>query len=959
MQKVLSVLRMPLKAPLTLVVGLFLTTVLFIGNRQLEDEKVALAFAQRAAASASAVQHGLNDAVQVLSVLNQLFITVDSVSRTQFDTFTQPLLQRYPYIQAFNYHRFLPGAERLDYESRMVHQLDRNVGADFKITFNDEGLRRVAPQKNRYYIVDYLAPIRGNEPALGLDVSGNASVMQALERGVETGAAAATGMLQLAQASDPGFVVLIPVYRSGTDLSGVEARRRGLIGDTAAVFRAGTLVQMTLAGTNLPSTAHLTIDVYSRGADGIRKLVFHNADKQPPNPLLEMLPPWLVYEASYRSTHVFAVAGQEWHIVVSSSPVPFIQNHLSSLMVLLGGIMLTMIAAMYLQMLTLRSRRVQRLVEEKTTELRLTNALLSEDILARQQAEQALRLRERAIEASANAIIILQADATNAHYPVEYVNPAFERITGYSAAEMVGRDIRELESSETDSAASQQIHLAVREQREGNAVLRNQRKDGSLLWIDFYIAPVRNADGVVTHFVAALYDITSTKHYEAELEFQASRDALTGLANRAMLRDSLCQAIAYAQRFRQAVWVVFIDLDRFKFVNDTLGHKAGDLLLKIVADRLQGALREYDIAARLGGDEFVLVLPERSQDKPDIHGLQRIMEAVADPVTIEGHAFFLTCSIGISMYPPDGDDPEQLIKHADIAMYRAKQTGRNNFQFYTASMNEQALERLRIESDLRNALERSELLLYYQPKVDVQSGRISGMEALIRWVHPEFGMVLPSRFIGLAEETGLIVPIGAWVLREACMKNKVWQQAGHPELCMSVNISARQFGQKDLVQTIAETLRVTGLEPHCLELELTESMVMTDVENAIGVMQQLKLLGVKISIDDFGTGYSSLAYLKRFPIDVLKIDRSFVRDITVDFNDAAITVSIISLAHNLKLKVIAEGVETEAQLAYLRYHGCDEIQGYLFSRPLPPMECGQLLNQSNFAAMVAPEWQRD
>lgn len=954
MQKVISVLRMPLTAPLALVMGLFITTILFIGNKQLEDEKVTLAFAQRATASATAVEHGLNGAVQVLSVLNQLFATLDNVSRAQFDTFTEPLLRQYPYIQAFNYHRFLSDAERADYELRMA----RDFGTDFRVTVNDDGVRRVAPKKDLYYVVDYLTPIRGNEPALGLDVSDNRAVMRARERAVETGAAASTSMLQLAQASDPGFIVMIPVYRNGADLSGgVAARRASLIGDTAAVFRAGPLVQMTLAGTNLLTAANLTIDVYGKDVDDKRKLVFHNDDSRPSNPLLEMLPSWLAFETPFQSTRSFDVAGQEWQIVVSSSPVPFVQNHLSSLMVLLAGIALTLIAAIYLQMLALRSRRVQRLVEEKTTELRLTNDLLSEDILARQLAEQALQLRERAIEASANAIIILKADATNVHYPVEYVNPAFERITGYSAAEVVGQDIRSLESTETDSMATEQIHLAVREQREGNAVLRNQRKDGSLLWIDFYIAPVRNAGGVVTHFVAALYDITSMKHYEAELEFQASRDTLTGLANRAMLRDSLSQAIAYARRFRQYVWVVFIDLDRFKFVNDTLGHKAGDLLLKTVADRLQGALREYDTAARLGGDEFVLVLPERSQHKPDAHGLQRIMEAVANPVTIEGHAFFLTCSIGVSMYPSDGEDPEQLIKHADIAMYRAKQTGRNNFQFYTSTMNEQALERLRIESDLRNALERSELLLHYQPKVDVQSGRIIGMEALIRWAHPEFGMVSPGRFIGLAEETGLIVPIGAWVLREACMQNKAWQQAGHADLCVSVNISARQFGQKDLVQTIAAALDETGLDPRWLELELTESMVMTDVENAIGVMQQLKLLGVKLSIDDFGTGYSSLAYLKRFPIDVLKIDQSFVRDITVDFNDAAITVSIISLGHNLKLKVIAEGVETEAQLAYLRHHGCDEIQGYLFSKPLPVDEFGKLLDKGGYKTADAPrEW---
>jgi EAL domain-containing protein (putative c-di-GMP-specific phosphodiesterase class I) len=330
------------------------------------------------------------------------------------------------------------------------------------------------------------------------------------------------------------------------------------------------------------------------------------------------------------------------------------------------------------------------------------------------------------------------------------------------------------------------------------------------------------------------------------------------------------------------------------------------------------------------------------------------MEAVAQPVTVEGHSFFLTCSIGVSMYPSDGDDPELLIKHADIAMYRAKQSGRNNFQFYTSDMNDRALERLRIESDLRNALDRSEFLLHYQPKVDVNSGRVTGMEALIRWRHPEFGMVPPGRFIGLAEETGLIVPIGAWVIRTACAQNKAWQDAGLAPLRISVNLSARQFAQKDLAQSIADVLQDTGLEARHLEIELTESLVMTDVEHAIDVLQQLKRLGVKLSIDDFGTGYSSLAYLKRFPIDVLKIDQSFVRDVTVDPNDAAITVSIISLGHNLKLKVIAEGVETRQQLAYLRLHGCDEVQGYLFSHPLPADEFEARLRGDGFR-IAAPD----
>jgi diguanylate cyclase (GGDEF)-like protein/PAS domain S-box-containing protein len=946
MRKISNMLGAPLSAPLVLIFGLCVTAALFTGTKRLEDDKVALAFGQRAELSAATVRHGLEEAVQVLTQINRLFVTVDGVSRAQFHTFTQPLLQRYPYIQAFNFHRYLPQAERDAYERARERDLDRA----FNITA-DRG-RVAAPAKERYYIVDYLEPMRGNEPAAGLDVSANASVMGALDRAVESGAPASTDLLQLAQAVDSGFLVVFPVYRHGIDAGSVEARRGGLIGDTSAVFRAGDLVRKTLAAAGLLNTPELIIDVYGNSATRARALVFHGGNTPPPNPVLQSLPAWLAYERPHTAARTFAVAGQNWHIVVSSAPVPLVQNHLSSLLVLVAGVLLTLLTAAYLHTLALRSRRVQKMVDEKTTELRLTNELLSEDIVARRQAEMALKLRERAIEASANAILILRAD--DADYPIEYVNPAFERITGYRADEVVGRGIRTLEGTQSEPHDLEQIYSAMHEQREGNIVLRHHRKDGTLLWTDFYIAPVRNAGGEASHFVAALYDITSMKRYEAELEFQASRDTLTGLANRAKLRDSLSQAMAYARRYGQAVWVVFIDLDSFKFINDTLGHKAGDLLLRTVADRLQGSLREYDTAARLGGDEFVLVLPERASLGPDSRHLQRIMEAVAQPVTVEGHSFFLTCSIGVSMYPSDGDDPELLIKHADIAMYRAKQSGRNNFQFYTSDMNDRALERLRIESDLRNALDRSEFLLHYQPKVDVNSGRVTGMEALIRWRHPEFGMVPPGRFIGLAEETGLIVPIGAWVIRTACAQNKAWQDAGLAPLRISVNLSARQFAQKDLAQSIADVLQDTGLEARHLEIELTESLVMTDVEHAIDVLQQLKRLGVKLSIDDFGTGYSSLAYLKRFPIDVLKIDQSFVRDVTVDPNDAAITVSIISLGHNLKLKVIAEGVETRQQLAYLRLHGCDEVQGYLFSHPLPADEFEARLRGDGFR-IAAPD----
>ncbi len=561
----------------------------------------------------------------------------------------------------------------------------------------------------------------------------------------------------------------------------------------------------------------------------------------------------------------------------------------------------------------------------------------------RQAAEDALYLHQRAIEASTNPMMITSANAPE--YSIEYVNPAFERITGYSAAEVIGRSPRFLHKNDGDQHGLNEIRDALGEQREGLAVLRNYRKDGTLFWNELHIAPVRDEDGVVRHFVATQYDITEVKKYEAELQHLANHDTLTGLPNRALLRDRLRQSIAYSARSALPMWLVFVDLDRFKLVNDSLGHKAGDEMLREIAVRLQSSVRKTDTVARLGGDEFVLILLERPDGLAGQGAatVQRIMDTVAQPLMIEGHEFFPTCSMGVAVYPTDGNDPETLMTHADVAMYRAKELGRNNFQFYAAAMNAQTLERLHMESELRHALARDEFVLHYQPQVDLRSGRVVGMEALLRWNHPEFGMVSPASFIGLAEETGLIDQIGTWVLRTACAQNKAWQLGGMRNLCVAVNLSARQFGKVDLTRSIKDILHETKLAPKYLEIELTESMVMTDVECAISTLRELKAIGVKLSIDDFGTGYSSLSYLKRFPIDVLKIDRSFVRDIALDTDDAAIVASIISLSHNLKLNVIAEGVETKEQLTYLRQHGCDEMQGYYFSKPVSAERFEQIL----------------
>lgn len=424
------------------------------------------------------------------------------------------------------------------------------------------------------------------------------------------------------------------------------------------------------------------------------------------------------------------------------------------------------------------------------------------------------------------------------------------------------------------------------------------------------------------------------KQAEARLAYMAQYDYLTGLANRTLLMDRLTRALARAERSDQQMGLLFLDLDRLKDINDTLGHDVGDRLLKDVAGRLSGCVRKVDTVARLGGDEFAIVLEGISHVGNVTTVAQKILDVIAQPFTLNGQEVFVTVSIGITVYPFVNDNIDNLLKDTDAAMYSAKKQGGNCYRVYTSDMNAKAFERLSLETSLRHALERKELVLYYQPKMNLSTGKTSGMEALLRWNHPEMGLVPPDKFIPIAEETGLIVPIGEWVVRTACAQNRAWQDAGLPPLRVAVNLSARQCRQKDLVETISLILKETGMEPHFLELELTEGVLIENTHTTNSILTELRDLGVQISIDDFGTGYSSLSYLRRLPINTLKIDISFIRDITADPDDGAIATAIIALAHSLRLKVVAEGVETEAQLTFLRDQGCDDIQGFLFSRPI-------------------------
>ena len=456
--------------------------------------------------------------------------------------------------------------------------------------------------------------------------------------------------------------------------------------------------------------------------------------------------------------------------------------------------------------------------------------------------------------------------------------------------------------------------------------------------VEFYSNEIRQPDETLIDVTGAIGSqigqFLRRKLAEDDLQFIAGHDALTKLPNRNLLNQRLDHALAQAKRHHKQVGIMFIDLDRFKTINDSQGHAAGDAALKEVAVRLQTCLRESDTIARQGGDEFVILIEEIGSPQYFVAVAEKILAALAKPFVLNGVEYHLGASIGISTYPGDCEDAESLLKNADIAMYRAKELGRNNFQFHSAQMNSHSMERLKLESSLRRAVERNQLVLHYQPKVDTLSGKINGVEALLRWQHPERGLVPPFEFISIAEETGLILPIGEWVLRTACERLRSWIAEGYPSIRMAVNISPRQFTNPGLSNEVARALMDTNLDPGLLELEITESMVMHNAEQAVSLLKQFKSMGICLSIDDFGTGYSSLSHLKRFPIDSLKIDRSFVKDIPGDADDSAITRAIVAMAQSLKLKTIAEGVETKEQFEFLKLHGCDEIQGYLFSKPV-------------------------
>lgn len=897
-----------LPAAATFCAGLLLTAFLYSGVRRLEEARMSADFERGAHKRISALQEGLDNTLDVLATVNRLFNTMQPVTREQFAAFAGPMLERRLPVELIGWQAMVDDAGRAGFEAAR-----RSRFPGYTVTELSGGRVVEAARRARYRVTDYLIPQAGNERALGLDAATRPEQAGAARRACLLGQAAMTGQFSLfiGNHPQPGFLVLMPVYRPGA--SATADRCASVAGYTTVGFSSQTLVQRTLAvrGPHMPEAG--SIQLYAAAAQDLDQLVFaqYVAARNDAWSFLEGKQPAPV-------ARIFTVAGQPWRTVVSPPPPRLLRDHLGSLLALGAGLAGSVGAAAFASLLAARARAVRELVGQRTAELTRMN--------------DSLQLRQQAIEACVNSIVIARAEEPG--YRIEYVNPAFERVNGYSADEVTGQGCALLWGQDYTQRGVRDVLAMVHAGRGGNVLMRTYRKDGSQLWCEMYIAPCTDASGEVGHYVVVQHDITEKRRYEGKLEYQATHDALTGLANRQLLRRRLHEEIAAAKRARQSVSVLFIDLDGFKRVNDSLGHSAGNTFLCVIADRLREAVRTGDTVARLGGDEFVLVLSERVGQALGGAALERIMGAVGQPVTVDDQQFLISCSVGVATYPADGDDADTLIDCADRAMYAAKQRGPNGFQYFTPEMNEQVRARLELERALRGALDHGQFEITYQPWADLCSGAVAGVQAQLRWRHPELGLMTPERFMPIAEESGASVPLGAWLLERACAQASAWHARGLGELSLALGVGMRQLTGGGLLATVEEVLAASGLPPRCLRLELTESVVAGDVAQVLTVLHDLRALGVRVAIDCFGTGPATLADLRRFPIDVLQMDRSFARDLGGTPAAEAIPNAIIAMAHSLGIRVMAEGVDTEVQCEVLSRNMCDEVQGELLAAAL-------------------------
>ncbi len=870
--------------------GLALTVVSYVFTFKYQADTRRARFTLYATEVAASLEARFGQYLGVLDSSAGLFTSSSPVQRADWQRFSDAIAleTKYPGISSLQYLTYVPRPALPGF----IAATRADGAPDF----------RLAPVEERAYYcpITYSAPRSTVKFVQGFDPCHASANLGVLFDSRDSGKIALSDPLDLRDvdgAVHRGVVAARALYRMGADLTTPAARRGALYG-----WVAETLPMDKVVAGVIPHDVTMVVDVRDAEEQGDAGALYRNLPPPEPESWWMRL---VGIDASY-TTHL-EIGGRGWtlqfHEPATASWI--------SLFILLAGTLITLSVSLLVLNLGLTRSRALRLADRMTESLREHEQLLS---------SIASNISDGIYRSTPDRGMV-------------YANDALARMFGYqSAQELMSVAGPILYANPRRRQELQQ--LLEEHGRYQNEEVEYQRKDGSRFYGVNSAFTVRDAAGVPLYFDGVISDITERKRAEQQVYHLAHYDSLTGLPNRTLLRDRLGQAMNDARRRGAKLAVLFLDLDRFKTVNDSLGHETGDKLLKSVATRLRESMRDSDTISRQGGDEFLLVLRDASDAAAVARVAEKLLDTVAKPYAIGEYELHITPSVGISLFPDDSTDLDTLIRNADAAMYHAKENGRFNFQFFTPEMNTRAYERLSLESSLRLAIEHREFSLHYQPQLDLRTGRIVGVEALLRWNRPDGGLVPPSVFVPVLESSGMIGTVGEWVLREACGQNRRWQMAGLPRLPVAVNLSAIQFNRRNMADAVGTILAETGLRAADLELEFTESAVMQDTREVTNTIHRLDELGVQLALDDFGTGYSSLSYLRRFHLDKIKIDQSFVRDISVDPDDAAITAAIIGMARNLKVAVVAEGVETRDQCEFLRDHGCDAIQGYYFSKPL-------------------------
>jgi len=915
-----------------LTAGIVLTLFLTYMVRQWERAIVYSHFELSAQSITAELQRQIDASLEVIHSVAGLYATDRNVTRDEFRLFVQePLLQHHE-IRAIEW---LPRVNKAD-----RHKFEQEARRDGFNHFNfteiaTDGALQPAGERAVYFPSYYVEPYNGNEAELGYDHASDPKRIKALSQALQAGSMVSSEMMELVQEKygSSGFLVLVPVYDKIKNVVLDGRTSKHIKGFILGVYVIRDIVHNIFWSANV---SEVNFWIFDNSSHIKNNFLFLFPDYQENKYATKKS---IAQDAGFYIENKLNLPGRSWSIVFTPSSF-FLNYHKmwGAWFVFISGLGLSALLSIYLFSRTKRENKIEYLANR----LASSNNQLAKQIQKRRRTEVHMIKLSSALEQTADAVLI-----TDFKGFIEYVNPAFETITGYRQNEIVGKKPNILKSGRHNDAVYATLWKTLLKGEVYQNILVNKKKNGDLYYEEKTITPLKDNLGNIASFISTGKDITDRMRAQERLHFLAYHDVLTELPNRALFLERINHAITQRRNENAKLAVLFIDLDRFKHINDTLGHSFGDLLLKSLAQRISQHIRKSDTLARFGGDEFAILI-ENVKKIADINAfIAKLIKSVADPFIIKDHELFITLSIGVSSFPEDGLDADSLLKNADTAMYRAKEHARTSFQYYSSEMNARAKERLHMQTRLHHALDNHQFLIHYQPQYNVQTQSLVGIEALLRWNHPERGLIYPVHFINLLEETGLIIPVGKWVLRTACEQASRWRRQYQRDFRMSINLSPRQLSESDLAMYITNLLDELHLPSECLELEITENVLMADDPNVIRNLNTLRANEVRLAIDDFGTGYASLNYLKRIPISTLKIDRSFVQDLPNRSGDSAIVSAIINLANSLSLDVVAEGVESLEQKDFLFDLDCHVMQGNLYGKPIACSQSAELFEFNN------------